>query len=54
MTSVECPKVAEYFVVAGLTKNSQPLDDDLSFSSTNLKLGDHRKDPITDICVIDR
>ena len=54
MASDEYPKAAEYFVVAGLTEKSQPLDEDLSFSSTNLKLGDHRKDPITDICIIDK
>ena len=54
MASDKYPKVAEYFVVAGLTDTSQPLDEDVSFSSTNLKLGDHRKDPITDICIIDR
>ena len=47
-------KVAEYFVVAGLTDKSKPLEEGLTFSSTNLKLGDHRKDPITDICIIDK
>lgn len=54
MGSQEYPRIAEYFVVAGLTETSQQLEDDLALTSTNIKLVDYKKDPITDICVIDR
>ena len=54
MGSQEYPRVAEYFVVAGLTESSQQIDDNLAFGGANVKLGDHRKDPITDICIIDK
>nr|XP_018671970.1 C-myc promoter-binding protein isoform X3 [Ciona intestinalis] len=47
-------KIAEYFVIAGLTESSLPLDEDLAFPNAQHKLSDQRKDPITDICVIDR
>ncbi|XP_076803794.1 C-myc promoter-binding protein-like isoform X7 [Clavelina lepadiformis] len=54
MSSEDYPKVAEYFVVAGLTESSQPLEEDLAFPNANHKLSDQKKDPITDICVINK
>uniref|UniRef100_H2ZEE5 UDENN domain-containing protein n=1 Tax=Ciona savignyi TaxID=51511 RepID=H2ZEE5_CIOSA len=47
-------RIADYFVVAGHTDSSLPLDEDLAFPNAQHKLSDQRKDPITDICVIDR
>ena len=52
MNSEDENKIAEYFVVAGLNETSKPLEDDLE--GVNHKAHDFRKDPITDICVIDR
>uniref|UniRef100_H2ZEE9 UDENN domain-containing protein n=1 Tax=Ciona savignyi TaxID=51511 RepID=H2ZEE9_CIOSA len=42
-------RIADYFVVAGHTDSSLPLDEDLAFPNAQHKLSDQRKDPITDI-----
>lgn len=47
-------KVADYFVVAGLTDTSCIQDVELPFPTTNDKLNPKAKDPITDICIIDK
>lgn len=43
------PRVTDYFVVAGLTDKSTPLDQDLSDTKSS-----GRKAPITDLAVISR
>ena len=50
--NAEDNKIAEYFVVAGLNETSKPLEEDLE--GVTHKSHDHRKDPITDICIVDR
>ncbi|XP_039272461.2 C-myc promoter-binding protein-like [Styela clava] len=47
-------KVADYFVVAGLTDTSCVQDVELPFPTTNHKINSKTKDPITDICIIDK
>lgn len=54
MHSDDYQKVADYFVVAGLTDSSNPLDEEHAFPDANHKLNPQPKDPITDICVIDK
>jgi len=54
MSAEEHLKVADYFVVAGLTDISKPLEEDLAFLNAQHKLSEQRKDPITDIFVIDK
>jgi len=46
----EDKQIADYFVVAGLTDQSMPLED-FSFDGHQLK-STHDQDPITDITVI--
>lgn len=43
-------QLADYFVVAGLTENSMPLED-VSFDGNQLK-STYEQEPITDITVI--
>ena len=47
---MEEKQIADYFVVAGLTDQSMPLED-FSFDGHQLK-STHDQDPITDITVI--
>ena len=48
---MEEKKVAEYFIVAGLPPNPQPLDE---YSDEASIKPSHRQDPIVDITVINR
>uniref|UniRef100_A0A8C5ERR4 DENN/MADD domain containing 4A n=1 Tax=Gouania willdenowi TaxID=441366 RepID=A0A8C5ERR4_GOUWI len=47
------PRVADYFVIAGLTDSSKPLDEDLHFDDAGPK-SVKPKAPITDIAVVIR
>ncbi|XP_037539460.1 C-myc promoter-binding protein [Nematolebias whitei] len=47
------PRVADYFVVAGLTDSSKPLEEDLHFDDTGAK-SVKPKAPITDVAVVIR
>ena len=55
MTSAESDfRIAEYFVVSGLSETSQPLKEDGQMSGNNTWMNADKKDPITDICIIDK
>uniref|UniRef100_A0A8D0HDH9 Uncharacterized protein n=1 Tax=Sphenodon punctatus TaxID=8508 RepID=A0A8D0HDH9_SPHPU len=45
------PRVADYFVVAGLTETSKPLEEELHFNDACHKIA-KPKEPITDVAVI--
>lgn len=47
------PRVADYFVVAGLTDSSKPLEEDLHFDDAGPK-SVKPKAPITDVAVVIR
>nr|XP_032824703.1 C-myc promoter-binding protein-like isoform X2 [Petromyzon marinus] len=47
------PRVADYFVVAGLTEESKPLEEDMAFAEGRQKAV-RRRDPITDVAVVCR
>ena len=42
-------RIAEYFVVCGLSETSKPLKEDANSTWATAD----KKDPITDICIID-
>uniref|UniRef100_A0AAY4D9H6 DENN/MADD domain containing 4A n=1 Tax=Denticeps clupeoides TaxID=299321 RepID=A0AAY4D9H6_9TELE len=46
------PRVADYFVVAGLTDSSKPLEEEVNFDDVCHRMADQPKAPITDIAVI--
>lgn len=48
------PRVADYFVVAGLTDSSKPLDEDVHPEDGSHRNGAQLKAPITDVAVVIR
>uniref|UniRef100_A0AAY4D9L5 DENN/MADD domain containing 4A n=1 Tax=Denticeps clupeoides TaxID=299321 RepID=A0AAY4D9L5_9TELE len=52
MMEDKSPRVADYFVVAGLTDSSKPLEEEVNFDDVCHRMADQPKAPITDIAVI--
>ncbi|XP_026883626.2 C-myc promoter-binding protein isoform X1 [Electrophorus electricus] len=50
----KCPRVADYFVVAGLTASSTPLEEDAVEEDTRQPSSTQPKAPITDVAVVIR
>ncbi|XP_072888841.1 C-myc promoter-binding protein isoform X3 [Hemitrygon akajei] len=51
MMEDKCPRVADYFVVAGMTSASKPLEEEIHFNDNCHKVA-KPKTPITDVAVI--
>lgn len=48
------PRVADYFVVAGLTDSSEPFEDDITGDESCQKNSGQAEAPITDVAVVFR